>query len=96
MSFWKSLRKATAALRPAPVTDDAVRARVRTKLEQLTARSPSISVMVEHGCVELRGPIETRERGRVVRAVAKLKGVDAVVDLMTEPEAGAGLISSRA
>lgn len=96
MSFWKSLRKATAALRPAPVTDEAIRERVRTKLDRMASRAPSITVMVEHGCVELRGPIETRERARVVRAIAKLKGVDAVVDLMTEPEAGAGLISSRA
>jgi len=95
MSFWKSLRSVTAALRPAPVTDEAIRERVRAKLGRLAAHSRSITVMVEHGCVELRGPIETRERARVVRAVAKLKGVDAVVDLMTEPEAGAGLISSR-
>lgn len=89
MSFWKSLRRATAALRPAPVTDESVRERVRTKLDRLASHARSITVMVEHGCVELRGPIETRERARVVRGIAKLRGVDAVVDLMTEPEARA-------
>jgi hypothetical protein len=74
-----------ALLRPAPIRDEAVAARVRAKLVR-TARDPAgIRVTIERGCVELRGRVETRQRGRIVRAVAAVPGVDSVVDLMTEP-----------
>lgn len=79
------LRKLLGVIRPLPVDDGTVRARVRSKLEQTAERAASIAISVEHGCVELRGPIGTHERARVVREVARVKGVDAVVDLMTEP-----------
>ncbi len=66
--------------------DRTTAARVRTMLDWV-ARTPAlIAVTVEHGCVELRGPIATDERARVIRDVARVKGVDAVVDLLTEPE----------
>lgn len=78
------------------MSDDAIRSRVRQKLDRVAEHAPALSVTVEHGCVELRGPVETNERARVVRDVARVKGVDAVVDLMTEPERKATLISSRA
>jgi osmotically-inducible protein OsmY len=86
MPFWRALKTITRVLRPTPTTDEAIHKRVRQKLERSTKHGPSISVAVEHGCVELRGPIETEERGRVVQEIARVKGVDAVVDLMTEPE----------
>ena len=96
MPFWRALKAVTRVLRPAPTTDDAIHKRVRQKLERNATHGRSISVAVEHGCVELRGPIETEERARVVQEIARVKGVDAVVDLMTEPERGATLVSSRA
>jgi hypothetical protein len=75
-----------ARLRPRPVRDETVAVHVRRKLAR-TARDPAaIRVMVEHGCVDLRGPVETRERARIVRAVARVHGVDSVLDLMTEPK----------
>lgn len=96
MAFWKALKTLARALRPLPVSDQAIRTRVREKLDRVARHAAGISVTVEHGCVELRGPVETRERARVVREIARVKGVDAVVDLMTEPEREATLISSRA
>jgi hypothetical protein len=78
-------RALLARARPRPVGDEALAARVRKKL-RATAHDPAaITVSIEHGCVDLRGPVETRERAKVVRAVARLPGVDAVLDLMTEP-----------
>lgn len=74
-----------AIVRPAPLTDATVEVHVRKKLAR-TARDPSaISISIEHGCVDLRGPVDTRERARIVRAVAGVRGVDSVIDLMTEP-----------
>jgi hypothetical protein len=82
-------RALLARLRPRPVGDAALAARVRKKLAH-TAHSPeSITVKIEHGCVDLRGPVDTRERARIVRAVAAVHGVDSVLDLMTEPPARA-------
>jgi hypothetical protein len=72
-------------IRPAPVDDDTIEARVRRKLAR-TAHDPNaIAVAIEHGCVDLRGPVDTRERARIVRAVSMVPGVDSVLDLMTEP-----------
>jgi hypothetical protein len=79
-----------ALVRPAPVPDDTVEVRVRRKLAH-TARQPeAIHVSIEHGCVDLRGPVATRERARIVRAVATIPGVDSVLDLMTEPGSSEG------
>ncbi len=39
---------------------------------------------VEHGCVVLMGAIAPQDRAQLVKRVAKLRGVDAVMDLMTE------------
>jgi hypothetical protein len=74
-----------AIMRPAPVTDDTVEARVRRKLGRTAVDPAAITVAIEHGCVDLRGPVGTRERARIVRAIATVPGVDSVVDLMTEP-----------
>lgn len=72
-------------VRPAPVSDETVEARVRRKLARTAAHPQNITVSIEHGCVDLRGPVETRERARIVKAIATVRGVDSVVDLMTEP-----------
>jgi hypothetical protein len=57
---------------------------VESRLEGLTPGAPAIQVSAEHGCVLLTGDVLTRERGRLVRDVAAVPGVDSVVDLMTE------------
>lgn len=81
----RAVRALLERLRPEAVADDTVEARVRRRLAR-TAREPdAIVVSIEHGCVDLRGPVDTRERARVVRAVATVAGVDSVLDLMTEP-----------
>jgi hypothetical protein len=50
----------------------------------VTSRPERIAATVEHGCVTLAGATTTVERGRVVRAVARVRGVDSVVDLLQE------------
>ena len=77
-------RKILAVVRPLPVADDTVAARVRKRLARVATDPGSILVSIEHGCVDLRGPVPTRERPQIVRAIATVRGVDAVVDLMTE------------
>lgn len=71
-------------VRPTPVTDDTVEVRVRKKLGKVASNPSAIALSIEHGCVDLRGAVTTRERARIVRAVAKVSGVDSVLDLMTE------------
>ena len=73
-----------ARLRPEPVADETVAVGVRRKLARTAHEPEAIAVRIEHGCVDLRGPVETRERARIVRAVAGVHGVDSVIDLMTE------------
>jgi hypothetical protein len=74
-----------ARMRPKPVADDTVEVRVRKRLARTASDPASIVVSIEHGCADLRGPVETRERARIVRAVSTVPGVDSVLDLMTEP-----------
>jgi hypothetical protein len=78
-------RALLARLRPKPVGDETVEVRVRRKLARTAHDPDAIVVKIEHGCVDLRGPVETRERARIVQAVAHVRGVDSVLDLMTEP-----------
>jgi len=79
------VRALLARVRPPAVADHTVEERVRRKLARTAQRPGAIVVSIEHGCVDLRGPVETRERARIVRAVATVPGVDSVLDLMTEP-----------
>lgn len=79
-------RALLARVRPMPVGDDTVEVRVRKRLARTASAPASIVVSIEHGCADLRGPVETRERARIVRAVSTVRGVDSVLDLMTEPE----------
>jgi|GEM_PF-2121322 len=81
-----AMRRLLAKVRPTPVTDASVEGRVRAQLQRAATRPELIQVSVEHGCVELRGPIETRERAQLVQELSRLRGVDAIVDLLTEPE----------
>jgi hypothetical protein len=78
-------RALLARVRPKPVDDDTVEVRVRKRLARTASDPAAITVSIEHGCADLRGPVETRERARIVRAVSTVRGVDSVLDLMTEP-----------
>lgn len=82
-------RALVARLRPKPVADDTVELRVRKRLARTASAPEAITVSVEHGCADLRGLVETRERARIVRAVSTVRGVDSVLDLMTELAPGA-------
>jgi len=88
-------RALLARLRPKPVRDETVALRVQRRLARTALRPGEISVRIEHGCVDLRGPVDTRERARIVRAVASVRGVDSVLDLMTEPATTARASTSR-
>ena len=74
-----------ALARPAPTSDRVTLERVRRVVGKTATQPHLIHATVEHGCVELRGPVVTRERARLVRAIAGVSGVDSIVDLMTEP-----------
>jgi cell division septation protein DedD len=71
-------------LKRTPPPDATVAARVLAKLERITANAEAIQASTEHGCVVLTGDVLTAERSAIVHSVAKIEGVDAVVDLMTE------------
>jgi hypothetical protein len=83
----RAVRGLLARVRPPAVTDDTVAARVRETLARTAHDPEAITVAIEHGCVDLRGPVDTRERARIVKAIATVRGVDSVLDLMTEPSA---------
>jgi hypothetical protein len=80
----RSAERVLVHLRPRPQEDLVTHELVRGKLALVCARPERIAVAVEHGCVTLAGVIATDERGRVVRALARVRGVDSVVDLMRE------------
>jgi hypothetical protein len=69
--------------------EGAVAANVLSKLERLTPHAGAIRTSTEHGCVVLTGDVLTAERGAIVQAVARVRGVDAVIDLMTEHRSAA-------
>lgn len=77
-------RAMLARLRPRTVRDATVLRRVRMRLARAARNPTMLTVRVERGCVDLRGLVHTRERARVVRAVARVGGVDSVIDLMSE------------
>jgi uncharacterized membrane protein len=57
---------------------------VREKLDGLTPHATAMHVTGENGCVILTGDVLTDERALIVREVATVEGVDAVVDLLDE------------
>lgn len=57
---------------------------VREKLDGLTPHATAMHVSGENGCVILTGDVLTDERALIVREVATVEGVDAVVDLLDE------------
>lgn len=76
------LDRVARRLRPRPLTDGDVEARVRGVL-----RSPArehVHARADRGCVVLSGAIGTVDRSDVVHDVARIPGVDSVIDLMSE------------
>ncbi len=74
-------------LRRRPVPDDTLETRVKRRLTHLSPHAALLHVTLEHGCVTLAGLVRTEERAKIVREIARLDGVDSVIDLMTESRA---------
>lgn len=75
----------------APVTDDVLVARVRSRLGGVTAHPRAIEVGADHGRIVLRGPILADEVERVVTRVAAVRGVRAVENALEPHETGDGV-----
>jgi hypothetical protein len=86
----KNRARVLALLRRPRIPDATVEDRVVAKLERMTGHS-AVHAATEHGCVVLTGHVLTSERGAIVREIAKLRGVDSVVDLMTEHRSSEGI-----
>ena len=72
--------------------DDAVLVeRVRTALGRTASHSRAIDVSAERGEVSLRGQVLVGEADDVVAAVARVRGVDRVVDQLERHETAAGV-----
>ncbi|MBX3185496.1 MAG: BON domain-containing protein [Labilithrix sp.] len=89
---WRSSRRRGKRLtrglldlvRPRPISDATIEAHVHAKLERVASHPEAIHAAIEHGCVVLSGEVETHERAAIVKEVARARGVDSVVDIMTE------------
>ncbi len=78
------LRGALHRERPA---DRVLAARVRSKLGRATSHPSAIEVRAEDGCVSLFGPVLSEEEDGLLRAVAKVRGVECVENhLHAHPE----------
>lgn len=77
------LTRLIRGVRRTAVPDATVEGRVLERLARLVPHG-GISATTERSCVILTGEVLTKQRARVVRAIARVDGVDSVVDLMTE------------
>lgn len=71
---------AGARLRCEQVSDDRLAARVRSKLGRAVSRPADIEVTVNEGMVTLRGIVRSQESERLLRCVARVRGVRGVED----------------
>ncbi|MGH9173002.1 MAG: BON domain-containing protein, partial [Vicinamibacterales bacterium] len=76
----------TRAADTTPVDDGILEARVRSKLGRASSHPGAIGVFSVDGVVTLTGPVLAHERGTVLRAVERVKGVVGVADHLTEHE----------
>lgn len=89
MTMWTPrAERILRALRPRHVRDETTHELVLNKLALVASRPEAIRVTVEHACVVLTGRVPTSERPYVVRSIARVRGVDSVVDLLTEDADG--------
>jgi BON domain len=85
------LKDAFARLR-GEVADDAVLAeRVRARLGRVSSHPGAIEVTAREGCIELRGPVLTAERLRLVRTVRGVRGVLHVDDQLVSHDTSEGV-----
>jgi hypothetical protein len=76
-------------LSSAPVDDDVLRERVRTRIGTAVGHPGAIDVGVADGTVTLRGPVLADEVDRLVRRVRSVRGVrDAINQLDVHDEPG--------
>jgi hypothetical protein len=69
-----------ARLQEEPVSDHTLAERVRAALGHVCSHPGAIEVMVEDGCVELKGPILASEREQVVAHIRSVRGVRGIDD----------------
>lgn len=69
-------------LRADDADDEVLRERVRSKLGRVCSHPHAIEVAVHDGRVALRGPVLSRERRRIVRAIRLVRGVAGVEDAL--------------
>ncbi|AKV02884.1 hypothetical protein AKJ09_09547 [Labilithrix luteola] len=81
------LSRALRHLQRTAVPDATVEGRVLERLARLVPHG-GISATTERSCVILTGEVSTQKRAHVVRSIARVEGVDSVVDLMTERRQG--------
>ncbi|HEX6185100.1 MAG TPA: BON domain-containing protein [Pyrinomonadaceae bacterium] len=67
-------------LRREEVSDEALAARVRSKLGRVVSRPCDVEVLVSEGRVTLRGVVRSQEAERLMRGVSRVRGVRAVDD----------------
>lgn len=79
-----STERLLAVLRPRVPRDDTTHELVRAKLALVSSRPGAIRVIVDRSCVVLTGAVPTSERPRIVRSLARVRGVDSIVDLLSE------------
>jgi hypothetical protein len=77
-----TLARARGALRRRPVDDDVLVERVRAKLGRVVSHPHAIAVNASDGQVRLRGPILYSEFPRLMRSVARVRGVRGVEDAL--------------
>jgi hypothetical protein len=73
-----AIARARGALRRRPVDDDVLIERVRAKLGRVVSHPHAIAVNASDGSVRLRGSILESELPRLMRAVARVRGVRGV------------------
>lgn len=66
--------------RSEPLSDQQLHDRIRSRLGRLVSHPKSVEVLVEQGCVCLRGHILTQEQDPLLRDVKSMAGVESVRD----------------
>lgn len=70
--IWRALARERV---PEPVSDEALQAAVRARVNALVSRPEGIAIEVEHGVVRLSGRLPAGERDALLHSVIDLPGV---------------------
>ncbi|MHB1951241.1 MAG: SRPBCC family protein [Acidiferrobacteraceae bacterium] len=81
-------RRVAGTFSPAPVLDDVLAERVRSRIGRAVSYAKAIDVVARQGVVTLRGSVHADEAGRALKAAGAVRGVQEVVDQLEwhEPE----------